>query len=193
MNTKKTFRGKKFSMKKLSFVLFAMLLSVVVLAACGEEKTEKASKDGDTAEVKTTETKTEETKEEVKEAEEPKIDTSVFEYAKKTEITNSIDTNQHITVFVYMSEKTKEGLAAQHVLKQTYDFLQQEDIKEAKTVTIAVSQNDKKTFQFTVDKDKFVPNENEPMSDVVLKASKVETMSAEVKAFAESLEWKINE
>ncbi len=179
-------------MKKLSFVFITMLLSVA-LAACGEEKTEKASKGADTAEVKTTETKTEETKEEVKEVEEPKIDTSVFEYAKKTEITNSIDTNQHITVFVYMSEKTKEGLAAQHVLKQTYDFLQQEDIKDAKTVTIAVNQNDKKTFQFTVDKDKFVPNENEPMSDVVLKASKVETMSAEVKAFAESLEWKINE
>ena len=180
-------------MKKLSFVLTALLLSVVVLAACGKEETEKTtSSNSDTAEVKKTETKNEEPKEEVKE-EEPKIDTSVFEYAKKTEVTNAIDTEQHITVFVYMSEKTKEGLAAQHVLKQSYDFLQQEDIKEAKTVTIAVSQNDKKTFQFIVDKDKFVPNENEPMSDVVLKASKVETMSAEVKAFAEASEWKINE
>ncbi|MCT2342655.1 hypothetical protein M4D71_00785 [Niallia taxi] len=182
-------------MKKLSIFLTALLFSVVVLAACGEEKTEKTtSSNSDATEIKKPETKTEEPKEEVKEeAEEPKIDTSVFEYAKKIEVTNAIDTEQHITVFVYMSEKTKEGLAAQHVLKQSYDFLQQEDIKDAKTVTIAVSQNDKKTFQFTVDKDKFVPNENEPMSDLVLKASKVETMSAEVKAFAAASEWKINE
>lgn len=180
-------------MKKLSFVFIAMLLSVVVLAACGEEKTEKASSNEDTTAVKKAETKTEEPKEEEIKEEVPKIDTSVFKYAKKTDVTNAIDTEQHITAFIYMNEKTKEGLAAQHVLKQSYDFLQQEDIKEAKTVTIAVSQNDKKIFQFTVDKDKFAPNENESMSDVVLNASKVETMSEEVKAFAEAAEWKIKE
>lgn len=109
------------------------------------------------------------------------IDTSVFEYAEKVEVTDAIELNDHITLIISMSESTKPGMATQHVVNQTYDFVQQVDVKGAKTIGINVKQGDNKIAQFTVYTDKFKPNDDEPMSDAVIAASEIEFMTDEVK------------
>ena len=111
------------------------------------------------------------------------IDTSVFENAEKVEVTDAIDSNQHVTVFVYMSEEPEPGFATQTVFNQAYDFLQQPDLEGAKTVTIAVKQGNRKIAQITVNKEKFKPDDQRPMSDVVLEAAKIDSMIDEVKEY----------
>lgn len=123
--------------------------------------------------------------------EESKINTSVFRYAKKVDVTDARDITKHITVTVFMDKKLREGLAAQHVLNQTYDFVQQTDIKGADTLTVGVMVGELRVFQYTVDLTKFVPNEAEPMINVVLASSTVEKISPEVEEFAKTFEWKM--
>lgn len=175
-------------------VVFSMAL--FGCAEGSEPKEEKKSEDTTEVNVKeekaeTTEEVTESEPEEVSEEEQSTINTDVFEYATKTEVTNAIDINDHVTVFVYMSEDLKPGLAAQHVLNQTYDFIQQEDVKDAKTISINVKQGDTKILMYTVETDKFKPNEEIPMSDLVLDASEVEFMIKEVEEAAEVFEWNL--
>lgn len=122
------------------------------------------------------------------EASESKIDTSVFEYATNIEVTDAIEINQHVTVKLAISEDSKPGMQVQNIITQTFDFLQQEDIKEAKTITIFVVQDDIKVAQYTVNKEKFIPNETDSMVDLVLQASEIEQMSEEVKQHGEALE-----
>ncbi|QGG51630.1 hypothetical protein [Lysinibacillus pakistanensis] len=114
------------------------------------------------------------------------IDTSVFEYANSVQITDAIDLNNHVTLIINMKEATKPGLAMQHVVNQTYDFIQQVDVKGAKTIGINIKQGANKIAQFTVFKDKFVPNDDEPMSDAVIAASDIEFMTDEVKVFGKT-------
>ncbi len=203
-------------------VLFGLLLLIVFISGCGSSQTEERGQEkekvvenreseksvlGETETVEnnvTEEAKTgvseekEETEakvnEERNEAEvrESSIDTSVFEYAKKVEVTDARNTTKHITVTVFMSDELTEGLAAQHVLNQTYDFIQQEDVKQAKTLTVGVMVGEKRVFQYTVETAKFVPNENERMAYVVLAASKVEKISPDVEEFAKIFGWKMN-
>lgn len=147
----------------------------------------KEEKDKFSATEQTTESEPDDVSEELTE-EESTINTDVFAYATKTEVTDAIDINDHVTVFVYMSEELTPGLASQHVLNQTYDFIQQEDVKDAKTISINVKQGDTKILMYTVEKDKFKTNDEIPMSDLVLEASKVEFMTDEVKEFGEIME-----
>jgi flagellar biosynthesis GTPase FlhF len=151
------------------------------------EENEKAAKQKEKDETKK-EAEAEKAKKEQEAVAKPKeeakkIDTAIFEYAEKTEVTNAIDINQHVTVFVTMNSEVKPGLAAQHVVNQAYDFLQQTDLTGAKTVTIAVKQSDTKIMQFTVKKDSFVPIDDVPMSECVMKASEIDSMTPEVKEF----------
>lgn len=170
-----------------------LLMVALFLTACTQESAEPVNKPKEEENIKAKEEPKKESKEEKKkdegksEKESTKIDTSVFAYAKKVDVTDAIDINQHVTVFVTMSEELTPGLATQHVLNQSYDFLQQEDIKGAKTVTIAVKQGDIKIAQITVNKDNFVPNDTEPMASVVLKAAEIDMMKPEVKEFINSL------
>ena len=176
--------------------LLVLLLVSLFLTACGE--TDQAASEPK-REVKTEvkEEPKQEVEQEVKEktkeetpAEETKneIDTSVFEYAESVEVTDAIDVNQHVTVFVKMSDKTKPGLATQHVFNQTYNFLQQPDLAGAKTVTVAVKQGELKIAQITVNTELFVPNDKVPMSEVVLQASEVDSMSPEVKEYGTTMD-----
>ncbi|MDW0113851.1 hypothetical protein QT711_11690 [Sporosarcina saromensis] len=81
-----------------------------------------------------------------------------------------------------------EGLAFQHVLNQTYDFHQQPDVEGAKTIGIIVNVKGKKVGMITVYPENFVPNDEEPMSDVVLEASEIEMMSKEMEEFGKTME-----
>jgi outer membrane biosynthesis protein TonB len=148
-----------------------------------EEEEEEADKKAEAEKAKKKQEAVDKSKAEAKE-----IDTAIFAYAEKVDVTNAIDTTQHVTVFVTMNNEVKPGLAAQHVVNQTYDFLQQSDLTGAKTVTIAVKQSDTKIMQFTVNKDSFVPIDDVPMSECVMKASKIDSMTPEVEEFGVVME-----
>lgn len=172
-------------MKKLMMLLFAAIL----LTACSESEEPKVAIQEEVNEPAVTVDETEE----VDEAEETAtIDTSVFEYATNTEVTDAIDLNQHVTVFVDMKPETKPGMAFQHVLNQTYDFIQQDDVSGAKTIAINIRQDGKKIAAYTVDTDKFTPNDDEPMAQVVLDASVVDMAMPDVEAYAEAMDLKMN-
>jgi hypothetical protein len=135
----------------------------------------------------TSKNETSEVKEEKMEIDKSQIDTNVFEYATVVDLTDAIDTNQHVTAKIQIIGDVNPGMAVQDVISQTFDFIQQDDMKGAKTITILVSQNDKKISQYTVQKDKYTPNDDDPMADLVLKASEIEFMSPEVKAYGEAM------
>ncbi|MFJ7935985.1 hypothetical protein [Sporosarcina sp. NPDC096371] len=115
------------------------------------------------------------------------INTSVFEYAKKIKLTGAIDINPHVTVMIDMSEDLPPGLATQNVVQQSYYFIQQDDVKSANTVTIIVKQAEKKIAQYTINTEKFKPNDDEPMAKIVIAASKIDSMTDEVKEFGKTI------
>ncbi|NFH70106.1 hypothetical protein FC960_12440 [Clostridium botulinum] len=160
----------------------------LLLTGCSGSK--EASKE-EAPKTETVKSETTAPKSEIAETEKNTIKTDVFEYAKKVDITDARDRNKHVTATVFMSDELTPGLATQHVLNQSYDFLQQADLKGADTVTIGVMQGDVRVFQCTVTMKDFLPNESVAMSDVVLKASKVEKMHPQVQEFAKTIGWTI--
>lgn len=173
-----------------------LFVALIIVAQFSPEQVEEATKEKKVPEeTKATPTKTPSTaktekseivsKDKTKESDESGIDTNVFEYAEKVEVTNAIELNDHVTIFVFMNEEVKPGLAVQHVVNQTYDFIQQKDMTNAKTISVNVKQGDLKTAMFTVHTEKFVPDDDEPMSDAVMKASDFEFMNGEVKEYGE--------
>jgi hypothetical protein len=168
------------------------VLALGLLVGCSDsestkEKEEKVKVENTETEevVDADETTTEVVEEEFEEevVEETTIDTSVFAYAKDVEITDARDITKHITLVVHMSEDTKSGMAAQHVLSQAYDFLQQKDIEGAETITIGVMQADTRILQLTTDVKEFVPIDSESMAKCVLKASTIDKMNPEVEEY----------
>lgn len=182
--------------KVLNFVLIALVS--IGITGCGNsttktntQETKQVEKSKEAPKIESSKSETTAPKVEVVKPEKNTIKTDAFIYAKKVDITDAIDITKHVTATVFMSDDLTQGLAVQHVLNQSYDFLQQADIKGADTVTIGVMQGDMRLFQCTVTMKKFVPNDSVSMSDVVLKASKVEKMTPQVKEFARVLEWPI--
>ncbi|MGG3448611.1 hypothetical protein ABER98_01620 [Domibacillus aminovorans] len=172
---------------KLQWVLAT---GILLLAGCGESENQPTEPEPAETEVMKEEAPAKEVTSDATEEETAKeefISTSVFKFAKGIEYTNAIDINKHVTVFLDMSEELAPGLAVQHVVKQTYDFLQQKDIEGAKTVTIVVNQWGQKIAMYTVQKDQFVPDAEKPMTDAVMEASKIEFMTPEVKEFGKNL------
>ncbi|MTV47889.1 hypothetical protein GJ688_02685 [Heliobacillus mobilis] len=169
-------------------VLFIVLTFGLILTGCSEtmEATKKEEPKTVAVQSETLAPKTEAAKKE-----EPSIKTGVFAYAKKVDITDARDITKHVTATVFMSDELTPALATQHVLTQSYDFLQQDDLKGANTVTIGVMKGDIRVFQYTVDMKKFVPKDSEPMANVVLKASKVEKMFPQVEEYAKTAGWNI--
>lgn len=170
-------------MKKVSIVLASFLL----LAACGEEtvKEEPVKEEPVKEEAPVEEEATEETTEETP-AEETAvegIDTSVFESAEAVEVTDAIEINNYVTVFVDMNEKLDQGMAAQEVVNQTYDFIQQEDLEGANKVSINMRQGGTKLFMFEVDREAFEPKDDEPMANVVMEYSTIDMMSPAIEEY----------
>lgn len=133
-------------------------------------------------EVKPEESKTEEIEDEIK------IDTSIFDLAKEVNVTDARDLTQHITLQIILKDAVKQGNGVQAVLTQTYDFLQQEDIAGANTITIFVNSGQLKIFQITIDTSKFKTNDEISMVKLVLDAAEIEKMTDEVKSYGEALE-----
>lgn len=116
------------------------------------------------------------------------IDTSIFDLAKEVKVTDARDLTQHITLQIILNDGVKQGNGVQGVLTQTYDFLQQEDIAGAETITIFVNSGQLKIFQATIDKSEFKTNDDISMIQLVLDAAEIEKMTDEVKAYGEVLE-----
>lgn len=114
------------------------------------------------------------------------IDTSVFIYATDVEVTDALEITEHIDVVVHMSEKVKKGLAVHHVISQMYNFLQQDKVKAAKTVTIGVMSGNLRVAQLTVDMNKFEAGEH--IINSVMDASKIDKMDDEVRDYGEVME-----
>ncbi|MEK4255457.1 membrane lipoprotein lipid attachment site-containing protein [Ureibacillus sp. FSL K6-2830] len=168
------------------------ILSIFLLAACSD-KAEEATTDKSSSEPipENSESETEDILDDsvVEEVEEKNnIDTSVFEYATNVEVTDGREFTQHITVAIDLAPDADPGMGTLNVLKQAYDFLQQEDIAGAETVTIYVRVNDIKVSQFKIYTSKFVPNDQEPMAKVVLKAADIEFLRPEVQEFGKVME-----
>lgn len=154
------------------------ILSIFLLAACSDKAEEATTDKEDILDDSV-----------VEEVEEKNnIDTSVFEYATNVEVTDGREITQHITVAIDLAPDADPGMGTLNVLKQAYDFLQQEDIAGAETVTIYVRVNDIKVSQFKIYTSKFVPNDQEPMAKVVLKAADIEFLRTEVQEFGKVME-----
>ncbi|MCM3758683.1 hypothetical protein M3197_14555 [Sporosarcina aquimarina] len=162
---------------------------VLLLAACAnDEPKNEPTKDKPALEKSSEKEKpaakeTEPTEEVVSDKE---INTSIYEYASKVDVTDARELNDHITLMIDM-KTDNENLAFQHVLYQTYDFLQQKDIEGAKTIGVNVRVAGKKIVMFTVYPEKFVPNNKARMSDVVLAASEIEMMSKKVEKYGKKM------
>lgn len=154
-----------------------------------KKNSEQTEKPKETSKVVKTEViKEEQVKEENKETvEEAKIDTSVFKYAKSIEVTDARDINNHITLQIDLNDDAQAGMGTQHVLTQMYDFLQQEDIKGADTVSYYVRIKEKKVAQFTTTVADFKADPETSMVELVLNASEVEMLNPEVEAFGKTM------
>jgi hypothetical protein len=157
--------------------LICGLLVIFTITACQSEKTtvKTETKPKEEVQVTTEDTTT---------TDQPNISTSVFQYATSVDVTDSRDITKHIDVVVKRDKDTAEGLAMQQLVTQTYDFLQQTDIKGANTVTIGLMIGEIRVAQFTVDLKKFTPGDNFIKS--VMNASKIDKMDNEIKAFGKS-------
>ncbi|SDX96299.1 hypothetical protein [Thermoactinomyces sp. DSM 45892] len=138
-----------------------------------------------------TEAKIEEKKVEEKKKESSSIDSSTLMlgemgFVEDIKVTDARKITQHINVDIFLFNKAHAGHAVQFILNQYYEFLQQKDIKGAKTVTIGIMQNDTRIFQITTQVKKFKPEEYFIPS--ILKASKIEKMSDEVREFGRVME-----
>ncbi|MGG4092076.1 hypothetical protein [Paenibacillus lautus] len=198
-------------MKKKNTLIASLFALTLVLQACSNEASPSATPNetanepvvasGESQGVQT-ETKANETKEDTqnnedntedespsikdKEEVESLIDTSGFVYATKVDVTDSRDITEHIDVVVHMKDSVKPGLATQHVFTQAYDFLQQDDIKGAKSVTIGVMSGDHRVSQITVDASKFKAEEH--LIKSVLSASTIDKMYPEVEEYGQIME-----
>lgn len=190
-------------MKKVLGV--GVILLVMLLAACGEEDAEPTKddqKDKETDQVEEVSAEPEEdTEEEGKDtkdaddtkSEESEIDTSMYEYAEDIEVKDALELNDHITLMIDMPEDNTQGLTFQHVVNQTYDFLQQDSAKEAKTIGINIRQGGNKIAMFTVHPDEFKTDDDDiAMADLVLDASVVNMALPEIEEYAKDMDMKLN-
>lgn len=179
-----------------------VLVLLLFLAACSETEQNKTVKSTDQEESKIRVEETSKTTEQQKDTKgkedqvsetetKNEIDTSMFT-AENVKVTDAIDINQHITLMIDVNTSVKPGMAFQNVTNQAYDFLTQNSVEGAKTITIAVRQDGNKIVQFTVDKDKFVQDDNIPMAQLVLNASVVEMVSPEVEEYATVMDLPLN-
>lgn len=114
------------------------------------------------------------------------INKSVFEYAKNIEVTDAREQNKHITLKIDLADDANPGQGTLNILSQTFDFLDQQIGFE--TFTIIIRVNDVKASQFKIHTEKFQPNEDDPMANLVLQASEIEFLTPEVKSFGETFE-----
>lgn len=128
----------------------------------------------------------EQSDEELDTSDKSNIDVSAFGFAENVEVTDARDITQHINLVVNLKSDVKPGAATQHVLIQTYEFLQQKDIKGANTITIGVMVGDIRVSQFTINVKKFKAGEQ--LIPSVLSAGQIDKMSTEVKEYGELMD-----
>lgn len=117
------------------------------------------------------------------------VNTEVFGYAESVEVEDNRAKKNHLAITVTMlggPDGPSPGLATEHVIIQAYDFLQQNDLKDAKTITLKVVQDKNVITQISVQKEQFIPGEY--FINSVLDASTIEYMSEDVKEYGKVME-----
>ncbi|QJC51439.1 hypothetical protein HGI30_07675 [Paenibacillus albicereus] len=117
------------------------------------------------------------------------VNTQMFDFAKSVEVVDNLAEKKHLDLTVNMvgePDGPNPGLATEHVLVQTYEFLQQDELSGAKTITIKVAQDNEIVTQITVNKEKFVAGEY--LIDSILDASKIDLMNEDVIEYGKILE-----
>ncbi len=181
---------------KLTGWVVTALLAMSLLQGCSEEKAKDEAKETKPVVEKKESDKIVEQEvpvvEEVVQESDPEeevegVNTDAFIYATNVDVTDARDISKHLDLVVHMSSELTPALATQHVILQSYEFLQQEDIKGADSITIGVMNGDFRVAQYTVDMNKFEPNGN--LVESVLQASTIDKKDPKVDEYGKALEW----
>lgn len=120
--------------------------------------------------------------------EEREFDTSMYVYADEIDVTDNIEINDQIALIIDMPEHSIMGFTFQHVLSHTYDFLQQDTAKEAKTIEISILEEGNQIVVLTVHPDQlkeFKGNDDTTKDRLVLETSIINMALPEIVEHAE--------
>lgn len=117
------------------------------------------------------------------------VDTSFFKFAKSVEVIDNRASQNNLLVWIDYSADSEPGMSTLNTLNQAFYFLQQSDVINTGTVTLAIRVDDVKVAQFNV-----IPanvdfnNTQLGMADLVVHGSEVEYLNEGVKAFGQVME-----
>lgn len=191
-------------MKKLVFS--AALILSLGLAGCGEaekpipknETIEYPKPSGDQKieypipkENNTEQSETEIEKNESNESQQPTniVDTSSFKFANSVEVIDNRATSNNLLVWIDYSADSEPGMSTLNTLNQAFDFLQQADVINTGTVTLAIRVDGVKVAQFNTKPSNIdFKNGKVGMADLVVNGSDIEYLNEGVKAFGQVME-----
>lgn len=137
-----------------------------------------------------TESETEVEKNESDQKQQPTdVDTSFFKFAESVEVIDNRDTQNNLLVWIDYSADSEPGMSTLNTLNQAFDFLQQTDVINTGTVTLAIRVDDVKVAQFNTNPGNIdFKNGEVGMADLVVNGSDIEYLNEGVKAFGQVME-----
>lgn len=117
------------------------------------------------------------------------VDTSFFKFAKSVEVIDNRATSNNLLVWIDYSADSEPGMSTLNTLNQAFDFLQQPDVINTGTVTLAIRVDDVKVAQFNTKPSNIdFKNGEVGMADLVVNGSDIEYLNEGVKAFGQIME-----
>ncbi|MEA0565559.1 hypothetical protein [Lysinibacillus irui] len=117
------------------------------------------------------------------------VDTSFFKFAKSVEVIDNRATSNNLLVWIDYSADSEPGMSTLNTLNQAFDFLQQADVINTGTVTLAIRVDDVKVAQFNTKPSNIdFKNGEVGMADLVVNGSDIEYLNEGVKAFGQVME-----
>lgn len=117
------------------------------------------------------------------------VDTSFFKFAKSVEVIDNRTPQNNLLVWIDYSADSDPGMSTLNTLNQAFYFLQQSDVVNTGTVTLAIRVDDVKVAQFNVKPANVDFNNTQlGMADIVVNGSEIEYLNEGVKAFGQVME-----
>lgn len=117
------------------------------------------------------------------------VDTSFLKFAKSVEVIDNRATQNNLLVWIDYSTDVEPGMSTLNTLNQAFDFLQQTDVINTDTVTLAIRVDDIKVAQFNTKPGSIdFKNSELGMADLVVKGSEIEYLNESVKAFGQIMD-----
>ncbi|NOG29061.1 hypothetical protein [Lysinibacillus fusiformis] len=117
------------------------------------------------------------------------VDTSFFKFAKSVDVIDNRSTQNNLLVWIDYSADSEPGISTLNTLNQAFYFLQQSDVVNTGTVTLAIRVDDVKVAQFNVTPSNVDFNNTQlGMADIVVNGSEIEYLNEGVKAFGQVME-----